>query len=213
MPTTPGLGSLYGVYEENSAIQDVIETHNNVVHDSHELHHTIYTTKAMKNPTQKATLTELTAQIVHFASHGVSDPTDLSESHLLLQKPGSSGPVVDALKASSISTSTSLGRAWIAYLSAFSTAQVRADTLLDENIHLTSAFHVAGFAHVIGTLWRADEDACVLSARCFYRYLIGKGDIGESGAVARALREAVLELHRAFADRPNAWAPFVHFGA
>lgn len=56
IPTTPGFGSLDGVYEENSAIQDVVETHNSVAHDSYEPHHTIYTTKTMEHPTPEATL-------------------------------------------------------------------------------------------------------------------------------------------------------------
>ena len=92
------------------------------------------------------------SDIVHFACHGCTDPENPSNSHLLLQKRGPSGPVIDKLTVSDISNKNTLGRTWIAYLSACSTAEVEATNLADECLHIASAFQVAGFAHVIGSL-------------------------------------------------------------
>lgn len=45
-------------------------------------------------------------------------------------------------------------------LMACSTAEVRASRLAD-GLHPANAFQVAGFAHVMGPLWSADNDVCV----------------------------------------------------
>lgn len=97
---------------------------------------------------------------------------------------------VGELKVSDIWNSKSIGRARISYLSACSTAQIRANALLDENIHLATAFRVAGFAHVIDTLWRADDQACVQLANLFYCSLMKARNFLDldNRAVARALR-------------------------
>jgi CHAT domain-containing protein len=44
-------------------------------------------------------------------------------------------------------------RAQLAFLSACQTARNPARDLLDEAIHLASAFQLAGYPHVVGTLW------------------------------------------------------------
>lgn len=51
-----------------------------------------------------------------------------------------------------------LGGGHLAFLSACTTA-VGSAGLPDEAIHLTSAFQLAGYAHVIGTLWPAADAA------------------------------------------------------
>jgi CHAT domain-containing protein len=40
--------------------------------------------------------------------------------------------------------------------------------LLDESIHLASAFQLAGFPHVIATLWQTGDSAAVQVAEDFY---------------------------------------------
>jgi hypothetical protein len=52
-------------------------------------------------------------------------------------------------------------RAWIAYLPAFSIAEIKAQRLTDDALHLTSGSQVARFGHVIGSLWSADDKTCV----------------------------------------------------
>ncbi|KAK8177294.1 CHAT domain-containing protein [Phyllosticta citrichinensis] len=102
---------------------------------------------------------------------------------------------------------------WLVYLSACSTAQVKADKMGDESLHLASAFQVAGFAHAIGSLWSADDDICVEVARLFYQVLSKYTGTERKVAVAHALRKAVIQIRDQHYDKPALWAPFIHFGA
>ncbi len=183
MPTTPDHKSLSGVDLEKVAIQQMTR-------DSCKI-------KVLESPTAAHVLEDISA-FVHFACHGWADPEDPSNSHLLLQKSGPSGPAVDELTVSDISKRDTLGRKWIAYPSACSTAGVEAKNLADECLHLASAFQVAGFAHVIGSLWLADDDICVRLAEYFYRSLTKLGSKHSNRAVAEALRSAVLDIRSEF---------------
>ena len=168
---------------------------------------------ALESPTVDHVLENITGfDIAHFACHGSVDPEDPSNSHLLLQKSGPSGPEVDKLTVSQISKRNISGQTWIAYLSACSTAGIETKILADECLHLASGFRVAGFAHVIGSLWRADDDICVLLAKSFYRSLTKFDTKRSNRAVAEALRNAVLEIRSESPD-PELWAPFIHSGA
>jgi CHAT domain-containing protein len=86
------------------------------------------------------------ARWAHFACHGFSDLTNPSASHLLLtdhrQRPLT---VVDVARLR-------LDDADLAFLSACSTARP-GGRLADEAIHLASAFQLAGYRHMVGTLW------------------------------------------------------------
>lgn len=86
------------------------------------------------------------------------------------------------------------------------------ELLADECLHLASGFQVAGFAHVIGSLWSADDDICVLLAKSFYLSLTKFGTNRSNRAVAEALRNAILEI-RSDSQDPGLWAPFIHSGA
>ena len=169
--------------------------------------------KALESPTVEHVLENITGfDIAHFACHGSVDPEDPSNSHLLLQKSGPSGPVVDKLTVSQISKRNSIGQTWIAYLSACSTAGVETKHLADECLHLASGFQVAGFAHVIGSLWRANDDVCAILAGVFYRSLTKFGAKRSNRAVAEALRKAILEIRSESQDL-ELWAPYIHSGA
>ena len=201
MPSTPEHSSLPGVEEEKLAIQRITTD--------------ICKIKALKSPTAEHVLNDMSEfDIVHFACHGCADPKDPSNSHLMLQKSGPSGPVIDKLTVSDISNKNTLGRTWIAYLSACSTAGVEATGLADECLHIASAFQVAGFAHVIGSLRPAEDDRCVRLAELFYRSLTKTGITTRHSnrAVAEALRNAVLDIRLESPD-PRLWAPFIHSGA
>ncbi|PPQ63607.1 hypothetical protein CVT24_004467 [Panaeolus cyanescens] len=143
--------------------------------------------------------------IVHFACHAVADPTDPSESHLML----ASGrlTVGDILKAHAAEPD-------IAFLSACSTAETQNMKLLDESIHIASSFLMVGFKHVVGTLWEAPDNICTKVAELFYRRLLC--DEGEEWdgrwKVAEALHAATLEAQKRYAGSPLAWGPFVTFG-
>ena len=196
MPATPGHRSLPGVDQEKLAIQQMTRDFCKI--------------KALESPTVELVLEDITGfDIAHFACHGSVDPEDPSNSHLLLQKSGPSGPVVDELTVAEISKKNTLGGTWIAYLSACSTAGVETKLLADECRHLASAFQVAGFAHVIGSLWPANDNICVFLAESFYRSLTKFGTKHSNRAVAESLRNAILEI-RSESQDPGLWAPFIH---
>ena len=154
-------------------------------------------------------------EIVHFACHAVDDPRDPSRSRVLLADHERNPLTVASL------TPLALERAQIAFLSACNTGSARSVGLVDESIHLASAFQVAGFDHVVGTLWETDDRLSVTVADSFYTYLrVGSGHI-DARLAARALHRAVREA-RDGKDRPGAvrgprnpflWAAYIHVGA
>jgi len=81
-----------------------------------------------------------------------------------------------------------LNGARLAFLSACETA-VGGSRLPDEAIHLTAALQLAGFPHVIGTLWPVGDFHVVAIAEQVYRALAADGS-----AVAHALHHAVRAL-------------------
>ena len=104
----------------------------------------------------------------------------------------------------------------LAYLSACHSANYTSGTLLDESIHIASGFQLAGFPHVIGTLWEANDLKAREVATEFYKNLFDSMDPGQGfgdGVVARALHKAVSSLKEEFEDNPILWAPFIHLGA
>jgi CHAT domain-containing protein len=60
---------------------------------------------------------------------------------------------------------------WLAYLSACSTGETQIANLQDEAIHLIAACQVAGFWHVIGSLWEASDRYSVDATEEVYRAL------------------------------------------
>ncbi|KAL4771210.1 CHAT domain-containing protein [Aspergillus nidulans var. acristatus] len=198
MPTTPQGRPLPGVEDEITAIQQAAGA--------------LYRIQVQQHPGSEDVLQAIQeTDIVHFACHGSCNPVDPSESHLLLQNNRLSPPVVDRLSVKRISDLV-LHRARIAFLSACSTAQVTAHRLTDEAIHLASAFQVAGFGHVIASLWSADDAACAAIARAFYSHLAQESArLFSNRLVAEALHNAVLEVRKT--ERPVVWASFVHYGA
>ncbi|KAM5527872.1 TPR domain-containing protein [Fusarium oxysporum f. sp. phaseoli] len=204
MPTTPdvegeALASLT-VAEELSAIIDAIIP--------------TYTVQRLEHPSCKDVLEQLAhCDVAHFACHGVSETANPSNSYLILQRPGvhpESPSVADKLTVRDISQ-TVPGRPRIAYLSACSTAENRAEKLVDEVIHLVSGFQVAGFPHVIGALWPSDDQVSVKVAEMFYQR-ISAAHPADDRAIASALREAVMSVRDRFPRQPLIWAQYVHIG-
>jgi len=201
MPQTPGQRPLPGADEEAKAIENVSKL--------------VYSVEVLSQPTAEGVLKKLAAtDIVHFACHAISDPFDPSKSHLLLQRPGDKDFVVDRLSLSQIAGVVTEGQAQLAFLSACSTAEVKASRLADEGLHLANAFQVAGFGHVIGALWSANDKASALLSKLFYANLVKAGQTTYPGGFeASALRDAVLQVRSEFSDNPELWAPFIHLGA
>lgn len=143
--------------------------------------------------------------IVHFACHGVSDWHDPTASHLDLDDQ------TDPLTVSDV-TALHLTEARMAYLSACSTADTN-PRHADEATHLTSAFYLAGYRAVIGSLWPVGDLAARLVAHDTYRYLTRNGTMPPDTARAvHALHHAV-RCYREF--RPThviRWAAHIHAG-
>lgn len=201
MPKTPGLPDLPNTATEMDVIRQV-------------------TQGAMSNvgltmPNAQTVLSELKqSEIAHFACHGESQDVYPLNSYLALYDDSDPRPRVDRLTVQQISEA-SLKNVWIAYLSACKTAQNKAQQLNDEAIHLASGFQVAGFSHVIASLWEANDETCVKVARHFYEGLVAeKGVQRHDGAVALALHNSVEKIRsNRFANSPLLWAPFIHVGA
>ena len=64
--------------------------------------------------------------------------------------------------------------------------------LADEAIHIASAFQLAGFSHVLATLWESDDRLCQRVATEFYsRLFCGVDGVGGHLRVAKAYHEVV----------------------
>jgi CHAT domain-containing protein len=101
------------------------------------------------------------------------------------------------------------GRAELAYLSACDTARGPVK-LADEAIHITGAFHMAGYKHVIGTLWNVADDIAADVARSVYQGLTASQP--DAGQTALALHQAVRRIREDYLDRAVFWAAHVHVG-
>lgn len=170
----------------------------------------------LDSPSTAKVLKELPAyHAIHFACHGVSDSKNPSNSHLLLKDASGPGPGrVDKLTVGSISN-MNIRNAQVAYLSACCTADNASVALADESIHIASGFQLAGFSHVLATLWESNDGACRQVAGDFYRLLFNSQEGGDSGhqAVSSAYHLAVKKLRKDMLGQPIKWAPFIHTGA
>ncbi|MFF3453113.1 tetratricopeptide repeat protein [Streptomyces sp. NPDC002730] len=216
MPTTPGLpghGRLRFVDDEAAMLQarlpDPVVLREPDPTDGHP-------DPTTTTPTKVNVLTHLPkCAIAHFACHGASNPIDPSKSRMLLHDHAD-----DPLTVGSLAPVT-LDRARLAFLSACRTAAIDADDLLDEAIHLTSAFQLAGFPHVIGTLWEIDDQIAVRIADSFYDGLRTDSAAVDPDRAALALHQAVRGVRDGHDlppgyDRTRApllWAAHLHAGA
>ena len=203
MPTTPGERPLLGVGKEVSEVQRVVDD--------------TFSVQSLVQPAAREVLSQLKEyDVVHFACHGVSDFMDPSNSSLLLQRSQGlqSKPELDRLTVRQVSA-VNLKKAKIAYLSACSTAQNLAVQLADEVIHLASGFQVAGFGHVIGSMWPSDDGVCIDVAKEFYEQLrLSDFHIqGSNKAVAAALHASLTKVLSKKRKLPLLWAQYIHLGA
>ncbi|MFI9837772.1 CHAT domain-containing protein [Nonomuraea sp. NPDC051941] len=135
--------------------------------------------------------------LIHFACHALSDLDGLTGGRLMLA--GEEPLAVADIARLNVPE----GR--MAFLSACGTAQ-GSTTILDQAIHICSAFQLAGYSDVIGTFWPvADGVAYVLTEDVYTR--LSAGEIP-----ALALHHAVRETRDRFPYSPWLWAAFAHFG-
>ena len=149
--------------------------------------------------------------IAHFACHGEDDPADPSHSRLLLHDHETSPLTVAALAP------LHLERTRLAYLSACETGLTTNPRLMNEAVHLASAFQLAGYPHVIGTLWSVNDAAAAEMADDFYASLIavgvGRDGVPDTANAPFALHRAVRAARSRYPALPSLWAAHIHAGA
>jgi hypothetical protein len=132
----------------------------------------------------------------HFACHAVSDPDDPSAGHLLLHDGPLSVLDVSALDLSGVR---------LAVLSACETS-LGTRRIPDEGLHLVSAFQLAGYPQVVGTLWQVNDRVARLVAVDLHDGISAGED------VAAALHHAVRRCRERFPRTPSLWAAYLHSG-
>ncbi|WP_406326783.1 CHAT domain-containing protein [Streptomyces sp. NBC_00203] len=101
-------------------------------------------------------------------------------------------------------------QAQLAFLSACDTASPD-PALLDEPLNLASAFHLAGFRGVIGTLWHTADST--ETAVAVYEALTAHGTRpADTAQAATALTETSRRMRDAYTAVPTRWAAHVHVG-
>jgi CHAT domain-containing protein len=192
MPQTPGAPSLSGVEMETTAVGGMLPG---------------ATVLQGPNATHDSVVAAMPAsRVAHFACHGISDWHDPGLSRLLLHD-----HKADPLTVRAISR-LQLPGPDLAYLSACSTTDT-SPRLADEALHITSAFQLAGYRNVIGTLWPVSDDAATQIAGDVYGILTRNGaQPPDTSAAARALHHATRRLRADYPNLPTAWAGHIHTG-
>jgi len=171
-----------------------------------------------ERPSAARVLEELPRKsFMHFACHGESDPFEPSQSHLRLFQQAVENDDdprnVDRLTAASISTAVT-DVSILAVLSACFTTEIRELSHLDEGLQIGNAFQIAGFPHVIGSLWAVSDVICPKWSRKFYSSLSNFMDMDplENDQIACAYHKAVVDAANEQPDFAILWAPFIHLG-
>ncbi|WP_329291759.1 CHAT domain-containing protein [Streptomyces sp. NBC_01455] len=142
----------------------------------------------------------------HFACHAVGALSGAAAGHVVLHDHATA-----PLTLSDIAR-LRLPEAELAYLSACETTSGRRE-FADEALHITGAFHMAGFTHVVGTLWAVADDTSWEVSERFYAAFDPSHPF--PGHTAHALREAVREIREnveGVRENPSLWAPYIHVG-
>ncbi|GAA2149292.1 CHAT domain-containing protein [Glycomyces algeriensis] len=136
----------------------------------------------------------------HFACHATADLQSPSKSGLRLHDGALPSAAIGGLW---------LRDAELAYLSACSTAQGGALNV-DEAIHVASAFQLAGFRHVVASLWPLEDQIARRAAKAFYDR-VQRSPSPDSAA--ETLRQVSLDIRAEHPGRPDLWATLIHYGA
>ena len=142
-------------------------------------------------------------QLAHFACHGIQDISNPSAGYLALYDGALAIGEISGLR---------LEETELTFLSACETSRGGVE-LADEAITLAAAFGLAGYRHVIGTLWSISDELASDVAEHVYQALTQPGRSGiQADKTAAALDAAVLAARQYCKDEPWLWAPYVHIG-
>lgn len=192
MPTSPGLSSLAMVSDEVTALTSRFPE---------------ATLLAGREATNRSVLKHLPSySLLHFACHSEVDMADPSQSRLLLHDHETRPLTIRSL------TPVKLERVRLAYLSACRTMFNAPSDLIDESIHMASAFQLLGCSHVVATLWEIEDATAARVADDFYAGLIDGGVVDPRRA-PYALHHAWRAVRDEYREAPSLWAGFVHAGA
>jgi CHAT domain-containing protein len=147
------------------------------------------------------------SQLAHFACHGVLEPGKPFEASFKLHG-GSHLTLLNIVRSR-------LPDAEFAFLSCCHAAEITAESVSDEALHLTAAMQYCGFRSVVGTMWEmADTDRRDL-AKNFYKSLFSRQDssVPYYERSAEALRDATQKLRGKRGISLERWVNFVHYGA
>jgi tetratricopeptide (TPR) repeat protein len=145
----------------------------------------------------------------HFACHGQCDQAEPALSMLQV-----GDREHDPLTIADVA-SLNLAHARFAYLSACETA-LTGPKLTNEALHLVTAFGLAGYPGVIGTLWSIDDGAAFSIARDLYAAMAQETPPETPIRVdlaATALHETICDLRDRRPGQPSLWAAHIHVGA
>ncbi|MCX5097226.1 CHAT domain-containing protein [Streptomyces sp. NBC_00365] len=141
----------------------------------------------------------------HFACHALGDLERPSASRLVLHDHTERPLTVRDLAR------LRLPSVRLAYLSACDTMRTSPE-LADEAVHIVSALQIAGFPHVVGSLWHVDDTIGAGVAQNVYEAL-GTGDGAlDVDRTAEALHSTVCALRDTYPQTPSLWACQVHAG-
>ncbi len=189
VPDAPGARLLDGARKEARLLAELVPQADELPH-----------------PTRLSVLAALPRYAVaHFACHGVANWAEPSASRLLLYDCDTSPMTVADVSALRLTGG-------LAYLSACDTGLTN-PSLIDEAVHITGAFHLAGYQHVIGALWPVSDEIASMIAIDVYRHLTTDGTRPpDVGATAEALHHATRRLRAHVRGLPVIWAPLTHTG-
>ncbi len=188
MPGTPGFADLPGAAGEAASLKALL--------DVEEL--------TGGAATRAAVLAALPAhRWAHFACHAQADVSTGANGRVLLYDHEAAPLTVREISRLRPAT------AELAYLSACRTS-VGPRRLADELVHLTGAFHMAGYRHVVGTLWQVYDDVAGHIADAVYTRITARERSVDDIAVA--LHHAVRHVRATNQDSPLLWAAYLHVG-
>ena len=205
MPQTPNLEDLPGVADEVTRIFDVLP-------EAMPKH--LLVTPA----TAEVEAHLRTCHIIHFACHGESRTSVPKWSELFFMDSNENPFSVEKI------IQLQLEHCQFAYLSACHTAATRDSDSLDEAIHLAGACQLAGFPHVIATLWQVYDSDSSRIAQDVYSSMTGhRTETIDLTLAARGLnttvrrrRDRKFREHGFMVDswkNPLLWASYIHMGA
>lgn len=138
----------------------------------------------------------------HFGCHGVSDPLIPPASGLMLHN--------GRLRATDVA-SLGLATGDLAVLAACSTAQ-GSFALPDEPVHVASAFQLAGYRHVIATLWPVPDKLTAKLTEDIYTHLAENVRPARAADPAAILHHCARRLKDRFPNASQLWAAYIHTG-